>query len=242
MLLDLLKSSYKVLVSGDSISKGVVYSEEKCKYTILEDNYVALVQDKLKGIVVNISKFGSTITKGVNILQNEFVKHTPDIVLIEYGGNDCDFNWEEIAKNPEGEHFPRTDFSTFEKLLDETVNFLKTNKIIPVLMTLPPLNADWYLKWISKNNPSTENNILKWLGSATKIYWWQERYNSIIVNIAEETRTRWIDVRGAFLHYPDFTKFICRDGIHPNKTGHKIIANKIIDYIKAHHSYMLSES
>ena len=64
-------------------------------------------------------------------------------------------------------------------------------------------------------------------------------YNSVIVSIAEETKTRWIDIRGAFLQTADFTNFICIDGIHPNEKGHKLIAAKIFEYIKSNYSFML---
>lgn len=236
------KQSYKFMVSGDSISKGVIFDEGKSKYTILKDNYITVLQSKLNGIIRNTARFGNTIIKGISKLRNDVLNDHPDIVLIEYGGNDCDFNWNEIAKSPDVEHQPKTDFETFENKLKETLSFLKSNKIIPVLMTLPPLNADRYLKWISNNDPLAETNILKYIGSVTKIYWWQEKYSSAIIKIAEETHTKWIDVRGAFLQYPDFTKFLCLDGIHPNEDGHKIIANKIIDFIKSDYPYLLKDS
>jgi acyl-CoA thioesterase-1 len=225
------KSISNYLVSGDSISKGVIFDEVKNKYVVLADNYVALLQNRLKGTIHNTAKFGNTLIKGIGRLRHDIVKDNPDIVLIEYGGNDCDYNWNEIADHPESLHEPKTNFNQFEKQLKETVEFLKTNKIMPILMTLPPLNADRYLKWVSKNNPLAEINILKWLGSVTRIYWWQERYSSTIIRVAEATKTRWIDIRGAFLQYPDFNKFLCLDGIHPNQDGHKIIADKIIDFI-----------
>lgn len=232
MSIEVMNKPVKIVVSGDSISKGVIYDEIKKKYIILEENYVDIVRNKLNGIITNTSRFGSTLIKGIQKLKNNIFKEKPDVVLIEYGGNDCDFNWDEIAENPDIRHFPRTDFETFETTLVETVNLVKENKGIPVLMNLPPLNADGYLDWISKNDPAAKANILKWLGSVTKIYWWQERYNSVILKVAEETKTRWIDIRGAFLRFPDFTKLLCVDGIHPNRDGHIVIADKIIAFIK----------
>lgn len=236
------KSIYKYLVSGDSISRGVIFDEVKNKYVLLADNYVSLLQNRLGGVVSNTAKFGNTLIKGIAKLKNDIAKDSPDIVLIEYGGNDCDYDWDEIANHPEAVHEPKTDFKQFEKQLTETVEFLKNHKIIPVLMTLPPLNADRYLKWVSKNNPLAEVNILKWLGSVTKIYWWQERYSSTIIRVAEATKTRWIDIRGAFLQYPDFNKFLCVDGIHPNQDGHRIIADKILEFIAARYTYLLKEN
>jgi lysophospholipase L1-like esterase len=239
---DTMKSNYKYMVSGDSISKGVIYDEVKSKYVVLADNYVSLLQNRLKGVVCNTARFGNTLIKGIGKLKNDIIKDTPDIVLIEYGGNDCDYNWNEIADHPESLHYPKTDFGLFEKQLRETVEFLKKNRIIPVLLTLPPLNADRYLKWVSKNNPLAEVNILKWLGSVTRIYWWQERYSSTIIRVAQATKTRWIDIRGAFLEYPDYSKFLCVDGIHPNQDGHRIIADKILDFVTAGYIYLLKEN
>jgi acyl-CoA thioesterase I len=239
---DTNKSVYKYLVSGDSISRGVIFDEVKNKYVVLADNYVSLLQNRLNGVVSNTAKFGNTLIKGIGKLKNDIIKDSPDIVLIEYGGNDCDYNWDEIANHPESLHEPKTDFNQFEKQLLETVAYLKKNKIIPVLMTLPPLNADRYLKWVSRNNPLAEVNILQWLGSVTRIYWWQERYSSTIIRVAEATKTRWIDIRGAFLQYPDFNKFLCVDGIHPNQAGHRIIADKILEFIATKYTYLLKEN
>ncbi|NLG89108.1 MAG: SGNH/GDSL hydrolase family protein [Clostridiaceae bacterium] len=228
-----------ILVSGDSISKGVIYDESKNKYSILQDNYVDLLRNKLNGIIYNTSRFGNTIIKGIQKLKDSIFKHKPDIVLIEYGGNDCDFNWDEISKDPFADHAPHTGFEKFEKTLFDTVSFIKEKGITPVLMSLPPLNADRYLDWISKNNPIVKTNILKWLGSVTKIYWWQERYNSVIVRIAEETKTLWIDIRSAFLRFPDFSELLCIDGIHPNRNGHAVIAEEIISFVKSDYRHLL---
>jgi acyl-CoA thioesterase I len=236
-----LSGNYKILVSGDSISKGVIYNEEKEKYTFLDEGYVSIIQNKLRGVVYNAAKFGNTIIKGMNKLQGEITKNEPDIIFIEYGGNDCDYNWDEIAKNPTTEHNPKTDFYDFKRVLSETVGTLKKKGIVPILMTLPPLEADRYFKWVSKSSSNAANNILSWLGSTVKIYSWQERYSSAIVSIAAQTKTRIIDIRSAFLQSPDFSKLICIDGIHPNREGHRLIAEKIYEYIHTNYHFLLKE-
>ncbi len=236
-----IKDNCTILVSGDSISKGIIYDETKNRYIVLQENYVNLISQKFKGSIKNISRFGSTITRGINKLEEYIGKENPDIVLIEYGGNDCAFNWDEVADNPDADHLPQTEVGIFETSLRETIELLRNIKITPVLMSLPPLNADMYFKWISKNNPLTQSNILKWLGNVPRIYSWQENYSSVITKVSEETLTKLVDVRSAFLQYPDFTKFLCRDGMHPNRAGHKVIAEKIIDYINTGYDYLLIE-
>lgn len=233
------KNNYDIIIIGDSISKGVVYDEEKNIYYILNANYVNLLKDKIKGTVKNMAKFGNTLLRGVDRLQNYLSKEKTDIVVIEFGGNDCDFDWEKIAKNPYEEHKPKTDFNIFKNNLKDLINSLEVKGTIPVLMTLPPLDADRYFQWISKNSEDISKNILKWLGSVTKIYWWQEKYNAAILSIAEESKAVVLDIRSAFLDFPDFRKFICIDGIHPNEKGHKIIADKIYKYLEKNYNYLL---
>ncbi|MCM3700196.1 SGNH/GDSL hydrolase family protein [Paenibacillus macerans] len=234
-------NEFKYMVSGDSISKGVIYDETKNKYVVLEDNYVSLLQKKLRGAIHNTARFGNTLVKGLTNLKKDVIKDRPNFVLIEYGGNDCDFNWNEIAEQPDAEHSPKTDFSMFEKMLTEAIQFVRSQQITPILMSLPPLNADKYFKWVSRNNPEAEQNIMKFLGSVTKIYWWQERYNSTILKVSELTKTKYIDVRGAFLEHPDFTKFLCSDGIHPNQDGHRIIFDKVLEFMRTNYRFLLRD-
>lgn len=233
------EDGYKYMLYGDSILKGVVYDENKCKYTVLEQNFGNILQDRLKGVIDNAARFGNTVIKGISKLQNEVLKRDPDIVLIEFGGNDCDFNWEEVAEDPSADHMPKTDFNVFEKLLRNMIDSLNKVNIVPVLLTLPPIDADRYFKWVSRNSAAMGNNILQFLGSVNKIYWWQERYNSIVVSVAQETKTRMIDIRSAFLREPDYTRFMCLDGIHPNEQGHIIIAKKILKYVNDNYKFLL---
>ncbi|NGZ75189.1 SGNH/GDSL hydrolase family protein [Saccharibacillus alkalitolerans] len=231
----------RYLVSGDSISKGVVYDEARSKYVILKENYVSLLQSSLQGAVRNTSRFGNTLLKGIGHLKRDALNDRPSIVLIEYGGNDCDFDWDEIARDPHAEHRPKTGFDEFKTMLIESIDYLKSLRITPVLMTLPPLNAESYFKWVSRNDPEAQRSILQWLGSVTKIYWWQERYNSTILNVSQSTGTRVIDVRGAFLEHPDFTRFLCSDGIHPNKEGHRLICDKVMEFLNRDYGHLLQE-
>ena len=235
------KDNYNFVLYGDSISKGVVYDDKKGKYIISEESYSNLLQNTLKGVIHNASRFGNTIIRAAGKLQNDVLKKNPDIVIIEFGGNDCDFKWEEIAQDPYGQHEPNTDFNIFQKSLKSLIELFEKSGIVPVLMTIPPLDADRYFKWISKNSTLIGEKILTWLGSISKIYWWQERYNSAIISIAQETKTRWIDVRSAFLKTPDFRQFLCLDGIHPNNQGHKLIADKIMEYIKLDYKFLLRD-
>jgi acyl-CoA thioesterase I len=234
------KERYNFLLYGDSISKGIIYDEKRKKYVTLDQSFANIIKQKLKGAFYNAGKFGSTIIRGEKKLEHELIKSNPDIALIEFGGNDCDYKWQEICENPKKHHEPNTDLGMFETTLINIIDTFKKIDIVPVLMTLPPLNPDRYFKWITKNNPMNENTILSFIGNINHLYFWHEKYNFAIMDAVEKTKTICIDIRSAFLKEEDYTKFICVDGIHPNEQGHKLIANTIIEYIKFNYSYLLA--
>ncbi len=234
------KDKYTIVVYGDSISRGIIFDDEKRKHSLLLESFTNLVREHLKGVVYNAAKFGSTIVEGLQRFQSDVLKRKPDIVLIEFGGNDCDYQWDAIAENPSGIFHPNTECVTFYELLTEMVNNLRALDIVPVLVTLPPLDAEKFLNWVGRNSVQAKNNILQYIGNVSMIYSWHERYNAAILRVAEETATRLIDIRSAFLQKDDYTKLICDDGIHPNKAGHQVIAEKILHYIELNYMFLLN--
>lgn len=234
-----IKDSYILITFGDSITKGIIYDEQKSKYATLKENFTNIIGDKIKGQVYNAGKFGNTIMRGVTKMYNDVIKKSPDMVLIEFGGNDCDYNWEDIAKNPDNEYKPNTDISTFRETLLSMIDTLKTNHILPVLMTLPPLDPLKYFKWITKEDSFAEQNILHWLGTKDALFNWHSSYNKIITEVANETSTVLIDVRTEFLNHSDYSQFLCKDGIHPNIDGQSLIANVILKFMKENFNFLL---
>lgn len=234
-----MKESYNLVVFGDSITKGVVYDSERSRYASVKDCFVNLVGNSIKGTVYNAGRFGSTIMRGVSKMYNDVMKKTPDIVLIEFGGNDCDFDWEDIAHNPDIEHKPNTELITFRDTLLNMIDTLKNSNITPVLMTLPPLDYKRYFNWITKGDESAEQNVLHWLGSEIEIYNWHKAYSEMIAEVANKTKTLLVDVRSEFLKYRDYSRFLCIDGIHPNVEGHSLIADTVLSFFKDNYNFLL---
>lgn len=234
-----LKDNYTFIAYGDSITKGIIYDNEISKYAILKENFTNIIENKIKGSVYNAGKFGNTIMRGMSKMYNEVIKKSPDMVLIEFGGNDCDYNWDEIAKNPDMQYKPNTDIFTFHETLLTMIKTLKDNHIFPALMTLPPLDPLKYFKWITKEDSFAEQNILHWLGTKDKLFTWHNSYSKMISDVAKETNTVIIDVRTEFLKYTDYSKFLCKDGIHPNIDGQSLIANFILKFIKENCNFLL---
>lgn len=233
------KEQYHIVLFGDSIAKGVILDHENGKYKVLGNSFANLVQQKFKGIIHNAGRFGSVITKGFSTMYRDVLSKKPDIVILEFGGNDCDYNWEEIAQNPQGDFLPKTTLNHYISTLKEMIHKLRQEGIIPVLMTLPPLDAERYFKWISNNNAAKASNILSWLGTVNEIYDWHKLYNDAIVEVAKELHVRWIDIRDSFLNTRDYREYMCEDGIHPNEQGHQLIADYLVRYMERNHQELL---
>ena len=220
-----MKTQSKLAIFGDSILKGVQLQRETKRYCV-EDclNLDSLAAEY--GITLeNCSRFGYTIDRGGKLVTRQLEKGlAADTVLIEYGGNDADFRWNEVSERPYDEHEPNTPLPQFLATLSTLVDRVRDCGIRPVLATLPPISASRYLDWITRNGLSKEN-ILLWLGDEGAIYRYQERYSNGIKDLAEQKRVDLVDLRDAFLAQRCLLPYLCEDGIHPNSAGQQLIRN-----------------
>ncbi len=223
----------QISVWGDSILKGVILDDTDGRYRVLENNCVTGFQKITGSIITNHASFGMTTGKAYARMQQSTFRNQPksdDIVLIEFGGNDCDYNWAEVSSDPLALHLPKTPMEQFSLTLQSIIDLFKGFSIKPVFMALPPLEPVKYFKWISRNlNPK---NILGWLGDINRIYRWQEAYSDIVKQTASLNNLKIINVRENFLTCPDYSSKFCTDGIHPNEAGHEIILETLLSYVK----------
>ncbi len=219
----------QIQIFGDSIMRGTLLNpitKRYCTNTEPLKRFEACFALQIR----NQSRFGNTITRGCKQLRESLDRGGPcDMILLEYGGNDCDFNWQEVAAAPEAEHLPHTPLDLFQRTYREMLGLLKQRRIQPVGMSLPPIHAQRYIDWISRAGLSKEN-ILRWLGDVQMIYRFQELYSAAVSRLAWETQTLFVDVRSAFLSRHNFEELLCEDGIHPNQEGHALIAEVFGDF------------
>lgn len=222
----------RIAALGDSITKGVVLNEQY-RYSAAEQSFLDILSSELDLRVDNYGKFGCTVSHGNNVIE----RHAADIAdsdytFIEYGGNDCDFDWIKIAQDPHGEHKARTPLEEFIEDLSSLVAKIKDLGSVPVLITLPPILSDTYFSFLSRSmSDEQKNNIKEWLGGDVGIIArWHESYNRTLFQVANQTRTQIIDITTPFDTFRgDLTSLYCADGIHPNARGHKLIAHTIIN-------------
>lgn len=224
----MLRSIKKAVVWGDSVARGVVYDDARARYALSKSSAVKLVAEALDIEIVNRARMGMTAKEGFDIMKKDIESGLcADVAIIEFGGNDCDFDWRSISETPTALHLPKTTADVFEDKMKKMVTEVRSAGMEPYLVTLPPIDAERYFDFISRDGLSKEN-ILAWLGDKNHIYRYHERYSALISKIARETSTRVLDVREAFLGIWNSNRLFCTDGIHPTDEGQRVIADAVL--------------
>lgn len=215
-----------IVVFGDSILKGAVTGTGSGHlFDVIENDSLSLAKNHLGFEINNLSVFGNIISKGYRKLTKVLEREEKyDLAIIEFGGNDCDYDWPPVSENPLSEnHKPRTEISDFINILKEMVSLLRQNKITPLIMSMPPLVPDWWFEHICDGN--NKENILKFLeGNPHKLYENHERYNLELCDFAQKNHVQIVDMRRAMLSAPNYRNLMCRDGIHPNEKGYEYMS------------------
>ena len=222
----------RIEVFGDSLLKGIQLDPQSLRYHI--DNHIDVARIERTHFldIKNFAKFGCTVTKGLALIEKRLKCNEPlcDVIVMDFGGNDCDHNWQVVSACPDDEHLPRTPLDVFTDTYNKIIALLKENGICPIMTTLPPLDAQKFFHWFC--NGLNKANVLKWLGDVQAIYRWQENYSRTVEKIAAETNTRLVDLRGAFLKHKRLECLLCEDGAHPNTEGQEVITQAFLEFIE----------
>lgn len=219
-------SNNTIYFIGDSITRGVTLVDGK--YKIIDESFY----EKFKNIIYkktkNFGKFGITTKKFLENI-NKYTGKDVDLIFFQMGGNDCNFNWKEIAKNPDAIHYPNVSKVEYESNLRKIYDYFYKNKIKAITLNLPPLHPEKFFNYLG--NKKEKENILRWLKNISKIYYHHESYNKIFERVTYECGLNMIDIRSDFLKEDILDDLISEDGIHPTKLGHELIFKSINEYL-----------
>ena len=212
----------EITVFGDSILKGIVL--ENGRYCINHD-WENRLSDECGLTIRNCSRFGCTIGRAMAAIRRHSAQTCAagEEAVLELGGNDCDYDWAAISADPDGEHLCHTPPEEFCRGYREAIRLLRESGRRVVMLTLPPIHSERYLRFLCRNGLSYDN-ILRWLGDVEHIARWQAHYNELVKQIAGEEGVRLIDLRSAFPKEPKALEpLLCEDGIHPSRRGQELI-------------------
>ena len=214
---------------GDSIGKGVIFSRERNRYCLAPERCERRLQEA--GVALEShARMGATIGQGYA----DFAASRTEpgsVAVIEFGGNDCDLDWSEVAKNPEIFHDGRTPLAEFQQMLRLFARDARARGMRPVMVLPPPLPSQRYFRWISRGRDAEA--VMRYLGDVEHIGRWHDSYVETIRAVAEETGSGLLDLHTPFVKARDFLSLICEDGIHPSAAGQELMARVALSRLAA---------
>jgi len=214
------------LFLGDSIVKGI--APENGKYRVLDTSYFNTFSRTIFSSAVNKGRFGLTSTKFLNSIER-LHESNADIIFFSIGGNDCNYNWKEIAEHPGARHLPAVSKELFEENLIKIYDFFLANNMNVIAMNFPPLHAEKFFSYLSMH--FSGESILSWLGNISKIHYHHESYNTIFETVTRTYGVDLIDIRRRFLQEDNLDLLMSIDGMHPSQEGHELIYRSISSYL-----------
>ncbi len=213
---------------GDSIGQGIFFQESIGRYRRSRNSCVHLLQES--GIPIEShAMMGYTVEKGLEVFRRSETAEGGNCV-IEFGGNDCDLDWQAVSDHPEIFHDGKVPLNRFRNGLETFIRESRSRGLNPVLVTPPPLLSDRYFRWVSRQKDP--ERILSYLGDVEHISRWQERYAWTVRDAAENNGCRLLDLRRAMLEKNNLPELMSQDGIHPNERGQMEMARSILGMLE----------
>lgn len=220
----------KVSIYGDSLLKFVLW--ENGRY-VMNREPILRFSEEFRIEIVNRSYFGSCADKGLQRIRQDIGNGSMgDCAVVEFGGNDCSFDWAAISERPEDAHDSAIPLDAYLDLFRQMIQELKSSGTQPILTNLLPFDPQLYLKWVTRS--LNREAILQWLGEENRVYRKNELYSRSLERLAAEESVPIVDLRSAFLVQPQLKEYYCEDGIHPNRAGHMLIYDSFSEFLRSY--------
>ena len=209
---------------GDSIVRGALWADGKFRLRPDRD-FPALTELGLT--VRNNAQIGASIVKGAHVVERRLpALDDRTLVVMGFGGNDCNFDWQAVSDAPDGPHLPVVLLPSFRERYAKAIASVQATGAKVALCSLVPLDADKFFAHISEGR--SPEAILHWLGDKEILYRWHENYNRTVERLAQSLGCALVDVRDGFLTRHDYKTLIGEDGIHPTEAGYRVF-DEIVD-------------
>jgi lysophospholipase L1-like esterase len=220
----------QITIYGDSLLKFVLW--ENGKYLINREPLDRLAEE-LRLDIRNRSYFGSCVDKGLQRIRQDLGKGLAgDYTLIEFGGNDCSYDWKAIDEAPSEKHESMTPLDRYLDCFRSAFRVLRETGSQPIITNMLPFDPKSYLQWVTRS--LDRERILNWLGEENRIYRRNELYCRSLEQLAREENVPIIDLRTVFLRKPLMSEYYCEDGVHPNRKGQELITQTLSAYFRSH--------
>ena len=224
-----------LIVLGDSNAKGIIH--QNSRLILSPTNAINRIACSLDYTVTNLSFFGQTIAKAykkgfIDKILAKKQQNVRNLVVINLGSNDADYDWSIVGANPKDQHYPRTSVQEFEEYYTKIIKSLQNNGCEVMICSLLPLVAEKYFDNVLTTYVDTQSMLEILEGDKNNLTMHQKIFDDIIYRIAKENNLRLLDLRQIMLNNPSWRDLYCEDGIHLNEKGQEFIANEVLKVYK----------
>jgi lysophospholipase L1-like esterase len=176
-----------------------------------ERHWPRLVARRTGVEVLNAGAGGNTTTQGLDRIEKAVLARRPDLVLVQFGFNDC--------HHPPGSSAPRTSIDLFEGNLRRIIEnvVVRTGARVALVVNHPTTREGEAHR--APNGRSYEEN--------------KRAYDAVLRRVAGETRSLLLDVEAAFRAAPrPLAELLIEDGLHLNEAGAEVYAQAVEGFLR----------
>ena len=122
----------EIYLFGDSAAQGIVLDEQG-QYRVSRAGCIRLL--KRRGYPIrNYAVHGYTVLQGLESFRSMPIEEG-SFCVIQFGGNDCDLDWDAVSRDPDSYHEGRVSLADFRGKITRFVREARERKLEPVLIT-----------------------------------------------------------------------------------------------------------
>lgn len=220
-------------IFGDSLLRGVM-PDENGLYHSSEAIGLGEIAKQFGVTIHNYAMPTFTVVQGEQWMNSTLERQpVPDVAFLEFGGNDCDYRWKELAEGLCGEEEKhRTSLEDFEKTLRRMLLRLQDLQCKPVLVVSPKSYVQRYLEYLCEQG--LEQTVAKYSITSQKLEKEYDQYVAAILGLADEYALIVMDLRTYFVDATPIGDYYTKDGLHPNERGYQLIGEGFRDFFLRH--------
>ena len=156
-----------------------------------------------------------------------------DKTLIIQPESGLQYNWQEIAANPSGQHEPVMDLVAYKAQYTNRIAQARAHGQEPVLVSLPIIDENRYFAFITRGMSMQERkNLLYWLGGKTeRLRNIHALYNLSLFRLAAQQCVHILDITSPMLASAHYEQLLEQDGVTLSPEGKQLVENELCTLI-----------
>lgn len=152
-----------------------------------------------------------------------------DKTLIIQPESGLQYNWQEIAANPSGQHEPVMDLVAYKAQYTNRIAQARAHGQEPVLVSLPIMDENRYFAFITRGMSMQERkNLLYWLGGKTeRLRNIHALHNLSLFRLAAQQCVHIIDITSPMLASAHYEQLLEQDGVTLSPEGKQLVDNEL---------------